>query len=751
MGGIEKGLNFILSLANKNGQKIDLNSFTGEGVTKNDMNKSVFEKFDLNSDGKIDKNEAKAMKAFLKNRAGDDNILSHKEIQQSGLWGNQKDQTAFFNALYDLYTQQASNDAAAEQTPANTPAAQSSTPAPASVSTQPVEIPAEEPKVEETPQPSVETPAEEPQENQNKTYNYEVNYKDTWYGIVQAKYGITDHKQTMEIVRQLKAQNNVDPKATNMPSNITLPENVTLKDGTEVKMADIDAAVDQSHWGYKTTSETGRYTITQNGKTRYYAADGTELKQSYYEAKEASEDKRQMAESGSGRYSYTAENGETWYFAADGTAIKKEYYERRESEYTAVNAQKETLSNARDAFEQQKASDGWAGKTADAVSVLWNSDNRAVKVEEDLQTYETQIKELQQAQSKGAAEFSAKFKEIYGVDYNPANIAAYEQNPTEENYKKAYGTKNDIHKRVMDYNKSQQEGAAAVKTTVVAGATVAAAVATGGTSLAATAAIAGATGGASLAATAAIAGASTMAARTAVEVSDLATNAIDGDVNSENLNNIAKEAMVEGAISAVTAGAVKGAAGMLGKAAPKAAPKATSETGLARVQPKGTSSVANTEKMPVKGSAGGTGSTGGTGATGGTGSTSSAGASASSKGASGSAQGASSSAENAGARGASAAEDTAKAASASTGSSSNLTFVKSMSSKIANRGGLSNLSSAEKSQLSNLIGKSVDDIAQMPKTEFRQLLLKFHPDKNPGNEEFCQEVFSMINNLRVAA
>ena len=750
MGGIEQGLNFILSLVNKDGQKIDLNSFTGEGVTKNDMNKSVFEKFDLNNDGKIDKNEAKAMNAFLKNRAGDDNILSHQEIQQSGQWGNQKDQTAVFNALYDLYSQQAAIDAAADQTPVNTPPAQPATPSSAHVSAPTAEVPAQEPEVkesvvEETPQASVETPAEEPQENQNKTYNYEVNYKDTWYGIVQAKYGITDHKQTMEIVRQLKAQNNVDPKATNMPSNITLPENVTLKDGTEVKMADIDAAVDQSHWGYKTTSETGRYTITQNGKTRYYAADGTELKQSYYEAKEASEDKRQMAESGSGRYSYTAENGETWYFAADGTAIKKEYYERRESEYTAVNAQKETLSNARDAFEQQKASDGWAGKTADAVSVLWNSDNRAVKVEEDLQTYETQIKELQQAQSKGAAEFSAKFKEIYGVDYNPANIAAYEQNPTEENYKKAYGTKNDIHKRVMDYNKSQQEGAAAVKTTVVAGATVAAAVATGGTSLAATAAIAGATGGASLAATAAIAGASTMAARTAVEVSDLATNAIDGDVNSENLNNIAKEAMVEGAISAVTAGAVKGAAGMLGKAAPKAAPKATSETGLARVQPKGTSSVANTEKMPVKGSTGGPGSPGGAG------STSSAGASASSKGASGSAQGASSSAENAGARGASAAEDAAKAASSATGSSSNLTFVKSMSSKIANRGGLSNLSSAEKSQLSNLIGKPVDDIAQMPKSEFRQLLLKFHPDKNPGNEEFCQEVFSMINNLRVAA
>ena len=238
MGGIEKGLNFILSLANKNGQKIDLNSFTGEGVTKNDMNKSVFEKFDLNNDGKIDKNEAKAMNAFLKNRAGDDNILSHKEIQQSGQWGNQKDQTAFFNALYDLYTQQASNDAAAEQTPVNTPPAQPATPSSAHVSAPTAEVPAQEPEVkesvvEETPQASVETPAEEPQENQNKTYNYEVNYKDTWYGIVQAKYGITDHKQTMEIVRQLKAQNNVDPKATNMPSNITLPENVTLKDGKQ--------------------------------------------------------------------------------------------------------------------------------------------------------------------------------------------------------------------------------------------------------------------------------------------------------------------------------------------------------------------------------------------------------------------------------------------------------------------------------------------------------------------------------------
>lgn len=83
----------------------------------------------------------------------------------------------------------------------------------------------------------VETPEtpeqEEVPESQDTSHKYKVNYQDTWYGIVQAKYGITDHKQTMEIVRQLKAQNNVDSKATNMPAEITLPNNLQLKDGTE--------------------------------------------------------------------------------------------------------------------------------------------------------------------------------------------------------------------------------------------------------------------------------------------------------------------------------------------------------------------------------------------------------------------------------------------------------------------------------------------------------------------------------------
>lgn len=693
MSNIEGSGGDLLKLGKK-GSQINLGIFNGKGIAKNDVNKSIFEKFDFNNDGKLDEKEVKALKAFLLNRAGDDGILSKREVKGIKQFGTKKsDVNNFYAALNDMYSQQVAANNLPDEKPATAPV-------------QAEEIPSAQEQVENPVEEHVTVTADEVQEQEhpehaekpeNINHQYKVNYKDTWYGIVQAKYGIKDHKQTMEIVRLLKAQNNVNPKAANMPEEITLPDNITLKDGTEVKMSDIEAAVDQSHWGFKTTSETGRYTITQNGGTKYYAADGTELKQSYYEAVEASPDKRKMSENASGRYSYTAENGETWYFAADGTPIKKEYYEQRETEYTAVNSQKETVKNARAAFQQQLDRDGWAGKTADAVSVLWNSDNRAVKVEEDLKTYENQIKELQTAQSKGAAEFSSKFKEIYGVDYNPAKIAEYEANPTDENYKKAYGTKNDIHKRVMDYNKSQQQGASAVKTTVV---------------VAASAAAAAATGGASLVATAAVAGASTMAARAAVEVTDLATNNIDGDVNAQNLDNIAKQAMVEGTITAATAGIVKGAGGLAGKTISKTASKTTGGT-----------------PAPIpKAPAGNSGLVVRT---------------------------ASSKTSNAGSAGARAGENGAKVTGAASETASaagnvNLNFVKNIASKLGSSSKISNLTTAEKAQLDQIIGVPIETIAKMPKSEFRSLILKFHPDKNP-DKELAHEIFTIIQNLRSAA
>lgn len=68
------------------------------------------------------------------------------------------------------------------------------------------------------------------------------------------------------------------------------------------------------------------------------------------------------------------------------------------------------------------------------------------------------------------------------------------QHEYEYSYKAAFGVKNDIMKRVTDYNISQQVGAGAVKAGVVIGASLAAAF-TGGTSLAA---VAGVTAGATV-------------------------------------------------------------------------------------------------------------------------------------------------------------------------------------------------------------------------------------------------------------
>ena len=76
-------------------------------------------------------------------------------------------------------------------------------------------------------------------------YNHKVNEGENWYGIVQAKYGITDYKTTMEIVHQLKKNANVRRSSSVMPSEIELPPTVKLKNGQEIALKDIDAKFDE--------------------------------------------------------------------------------------------------------------------------------------------------------------------------------------------------------------------------------------------------------------------------------------------------------------------------------------------------------------------------------------------------------------------------------------------------------------------------------------------------------------------------
>lgn len=61
---------------------------------------------------------------------------------------------------------------------------------------------------------------------------YKVKKGEFWYNIVQAKYGVNDHKTIMAIVHQLKDAANISRTQTTMPSEITLPQEVKVGEQT---------------------------------------------------------------------------------------------------------------------------------------------------------------------------------------------------------------------------------------------------------------------------------------------------------------------------------------------------------------------------------------------------------------------------------------------------------------------------------------------------------------------------------------
>ncbi len=161
---------------------------------------------------------------------------------------------------------------------------------------------------------------------------------------------------------------------------------------------------------------------------------------------------------------------------------------------TTLGSMKKNLTSAKAAFQKQLDDDGWAGDVADGMSVLWGSKNRASVIRKELAGEQDRLNQLAQAAQKGDTNFKAKFKQIYGVEYNQQAVEAYNKKPNAANFKKAYGSKYpDIRARVNEYNKSQQEGAEVVKTSAKVTAGVAVGVATGGTGLVALGVAAGAT------------------------------------------------------------------------------------------------------------------------------------------------------------------------------------------------------------------------------------------------------------------
>ena len=82
-----------------------------------------------------------------------------------------------------------------------------------------------------------------------------------------------------------------------------------------------------------------------------------------------------------------------------------------------------TAQNAQESLNNQLATEGWSGKTADAISILWNSKNRATLVQSDIDNYKEQVTELNKSIKLDT--FKDKFKEMFDTEYNHSNIARY--------------------------------------------------------------------------------------------------------------------------------------------------------------------------------------------------------------------------------------------------------------------------------------------------------------------------------------
>lgn len=83
----------------------------------------------------------------------------------------------------------------------------------------------------------------------------------------------------------------------------------------------------------------------------------------------------------------------------------------------------QTAENAQISLNGQIAADGWAGRVADGISVLWNSKNRAKLVQADIDAYKAQVKDLEASIPQN--KFIDKFKEMFGVEYHQSNINKY--------------------------------------------------------------------------------------------------------------------------------------------------------------------------------------------------------------------------------------------------------------------------------------------------------------------------------------
>ena len=174
------------------------------------------------------------------------------------------------------------------------------------------------------------------------------------------------------------------------------------------------------------TLKSGRKIVVENGVTKYYASNGTQLNPKYFEQQEGIIDIK-----ASGRYSVT-KGGATKYYAADGTELKESYFKKVENSDVTVKAQDGKTYNVNKTLENrinrvtkslQKAEreNGFIGKAWGGFKNLTGIGDSSDKVREQ---QKRELKLLNQFNSNTQRRAEV-FKELTGQDYNEENLAKF--------------------------------------------------------------------------------------------------------------------------------------------------------------------------------------------------------------------------------------------------------------------------------------------------------------------------------------
>lgn len=280
--------------------------------------------------------------------------------------------------------------------------------------------------------------------------------------------------------------------------------------------------------------KSGRKIVIKNGQTHYYAADGVELNQKYFEKAEG-----KIEVKPSGRYSVT-KNGQTKYYAANGKELNEKYFKQVEtnnnvivknSKGVAVDVNKKLqnkLFKVSKELKHEEENQGWMGKIWSGTKNLFDFGDSSDKVKYQLQEEQKLLKQFNE-QPQNRAKI---FKKLTGLEYNKKNLQNFADGKIQ--------LKSEI--KLNGYKEGQ-------KTAVDVGSDIISGVASFGIYSAAIAA-APFTGGASLALGVAAAGVVGAGTKAALKYSET----IGTDKKYDSLGHDLLMGAANGAISTVTAG-----------------------------------------------------------------------------------------------------------------------------------------------------------------------------------------------------